>query len=121
MFFKREKKAPPHPYDTTDFGRVFGWWLCLHGERIADVNYHYFDVSSQFWHEYKVFPFNSKFDAIGYDPDQWAADGITLESRFSEGYFTDDFVMDTIKDNTIVIRNAYLPKEVFEQTLLNGV
>lgn len=101
------------PYEKSDFGRVFGWWLCLNTERIADVNYWFFDASTQFWHEYKVFPFNQKFDAIGYDPDLWCSEGISLESRFAEGYYTSDFVMNHIKGNLVSIRNAFVPKDVF--------
>ncbi|STQ91391.1 hypothetical protein [Iodobacter fluviatilis] len=111
MFFK--KKTPPHPYDHTDFGRVFGWWLCLDGERIADVNYWAYGVSSQFWHEYKVFPFNAKFNDIGFDPDNWSLDGIALESRFAEGYYIKDFIIHSVRDNLIMIRNAHVPKEQF--------
>ena len=119
MLFKKNK-TPDKFYKETDCGRVFGWWLCLNGERIAELNYWCFDVGSQFWHEYKLFPFNSKFDDIGYDPDRWSSNDISLESRFAESYHVTDFVMSTRQGNLIAIRNAFVPEEMFSLAISKG-
>ncbi len=115
------KKALDSSHQRTDFGRIFGWWLCLNGERIADLNYWRFDVDSQFWHEYRLFPFNSKFNAIGVDPDRWCCDDISLESRYVEGYYVKDFIMSPRDENLIAIRNASIPEGVFLSVANNGI
>ena len=99
---------------------MFGWWLCLHGERIADVNYFWNDISSQFWCHYHVFPFSPKFDAIGYDADAWCRQGLTLESRYAEGHHESGFIMYHLGSNKVSIRGAFVPEAVFWEAINNG-
>ena len=116
MFFFKNK-TQNKTYESSDFGRVFGWWLCLNGERIADVNYYIYDISAQFWHQYKVFAFSPKFDVISYDPVLWCSDNVSLESRLIEGYYAPGFLMHPIEGNLISIRNAFLPLDVFKKSI----
>jgi len=105
-------------YAESDAGRKFGWWLCINKARVARLDYHCFDVSSQFWHQYTVCPLDAQFLTLGYDPDAWAQASVTLESRYAEaeGYHTADFVMHPVEGCMVAIRNACVPAEFFMHT-----
>jgi len=125
FFIKKDKNIhknlipiAKHPdftiYNRSNYGRFFGWWLCINKERVADINYLGIDMELQFWCVYKVFPFDPRFNSIEYNPDLWCSDSISLESRYIEGYYIYDFVMSHIKENLIRIRGKdFIPEDMF--------
>lgn len=121
-WFKR-KRSSRYPaserwkedYKNSDYGRKYGWWLCLDGERIADLDYRIWDCYSQFWHVYQIFPFSSRFEEIGLDPDSWCLDRVSMESRYAPGFSVKRVLMAERARDLVAIRSVYLPKEVFEK------
>jgi hypothetical protein len=122
MFFQQKKRSEEEllndhlrqEYEATDFGRRYGWWLCLCGKRIADVNYICWDSNSQFWHAYRVFPFDPTFaEEIGFDADRWCKPDVSLESRYAEGFREIGVLMAPRTNNIIVIRSAHVPEREF--------
>jgi hypothetical protein len=101
-------------YKETDFGRRFGWWLCLRKQRIADLNYWRWDCDSQFWHEYRLFVFcPTSFGEIGVDPNRWCEPEVSLESRCVEGFYVEGILMAPRPANLNSIRSAYVPEDRF--------
>lgn len=124
MFFRKHKRSFEEQlrehirkeYEETDFGRRYGWWLCLRGRRIADLNYRCWDSDSQFWHEYRVFPFDEAFAEIGYDRERWCQPDVALESRYAEGFREASFLMSPRENDVVSIRFAHVPEDVFMRT-----
>lgn len=100
-------------YRQMDFGRVFGWWLCLDGLRVAELNYRRWDSHSQFWHEYYLVPFSEKFDELGTDPDRWCRPDVSAESRYVSGYASSGLLMSPRGDGVVALRGLYVPEEEF--------
>jgi hypothetical protein len=100
-------------YEQTDFGRRYGWWLCLRGQRIADLNYWRWDSVGQFWHEYHLFVFDSIFQEIGLDPDRWCQPDVSVESRYANGFRESGVLMGHRGDNLVSIRSVHIPEDVF--------
>jgi hypothetical protein len=103
-------------YKQTDFGRRYGWWLCLRQRRVADLNYWRWDENGQFWHEYRVFAGDPAFAELGFDAGRWSGPGVSLESRFAEGFHVTEFIMSHREGNLVAIRAAHVPEDVFLRT-----
>jgi len=122
MFFRRMKRTAEEllgehlrkEYQATDFGRRYGWWLCLGEKRVADLNYWRWDSGAQFWHEYRVFVFDPAFAEIGYDADRWCQADISLESRYVEGFREGGgILMAPRAGNLVSIRSVHVPESEF--------
>jgi hypothetical protein len=122
MFFRRIKRSFEdllavhlhREYEATDFGRRYGWWLCLREKRVADLNYWKWDSDSQFWHQYHLFAFDPAFAEIGFDSNRWCLADISLESRYAEGFFLGrGILMASHGGNLVAIRSAHIPVAEF--------
>lgn len=122
--FSRRKTSSDDPwskwaedeYARSDFGRVFGWWVLWNGEKIAELNYRLWDSGAQFWHEYYLVPHSNKFTQIGYDPNRWCIEDISLQSRYAINYSTNGILMALRREGVVSIRSVCIPKDVFEAT-----
>jgi hypothetical protein len=118
---RRLRKWLRAQYVATDFGRRYGWWLCVDGVRVAELNYWRYDIDSQFWHEYRLIAWSPRFDEIGFDPGRWCSDDVSVESRYSVGFRIKGLLMAamgaTSSGDLVAIRGASIPEEVFYATL----
>jgi hypothetical protein len=105
-------------HKRSDYGRMYGWWLRLHGRRIAELNYRRWDCDSQFWHEYFVVPLSAEFAQLGLDANRWAQADVSVESRYAIGYSQEGVFMVPRENGIVGIRNLFLPKDTFERTLI---
>lgn len=101
-------------YKNSDFGRRYGWWLCLDGDRVADLDYRFWDESSQFWHVYHIFSFSSRFKEVGLDPDHWSLDRVSLQSRFAPQFSEKGILMSEFSNDLVAVRGVHIPEEVFK-------
>lgn len=121
MFFNREKHRQARAlatsldrlYKETDFGRRYGWWLCLDGKRVAALNYLRWDGDSQFWHEYRLVALSPDFAGIGLDPNRWCKRDIYLESRYAEEYRETGILMAPRAEDVVAIRSTHIPRQIF--------
>lgn len=121
MLFHRMKRSAEEllighlrrEYEATDFGRRYGWWLCLREQRIADLNYWRWDSDGQFWHEYRLFAFHPAFEEIGFNPSRWCELDVSLESRYAVGFRESGILMAHRGDGLVSIRSAHIPEDVF--------
>ncbi len=104
-------------YRNTAAGCLYGWWLCHRGQRIADLNYQKWDSLGRGWDEYKVFPFSGAFDAVGYDPNRWCQEDVSVESRLVEGYHSFQPLMACNGPGLVIIRSVWVPEAEFYQTM----
>ena len=104
-------------YEATDFGRRYGWWLCVDGKRVAELDYVAWDTESQFWHIYQVLPLHPNFDEVGYDPEQWCTERVSLQSRYAPAYFAQGILMATRPNQTVALRSVCLPEDVFREVI----
>lgn len=121
MVFNREKRRQAKAvaasldrlYKESDLGRRYGWWLCLNGKRIADLNYLRWDSDSQFWHEYRLVAFSPDFADVALDPNRWCLEDISLESRYAEGYRTAGILVAPRAEGVVAIRSVHIPRQTF--------
>ena len=101
-------------YLQMDFGRVFGWWLCIDGLRVAELNYRRWYSYSQFWHEYDLVPSSEKFSEIGTDPERWAFPDVSAESRYAHGYIhAGGLLMSPRGEGIVALRCLLIPEDEF--------
>ena len=113
---RREGRRLRDEYVATDFGRRYGWWLCLDGARVAELNYRCYDIDSQFWHVYRLFPLTPRFDEVGFDPNRWCEPSVSLESRYAVGFRESDLLMaprGPAGTQLVAIRSLLIPEPVF--------
>ena len=104
-------------YDSSDAGRVFGWWVNFEDERVADLDYRAFDVSSQFWHVYLLSVLSPRFDHIGFDPDIWCDPRVMIQNRFATSFQQRGVLMAHRSHSMIALRSLSVPAELLEQAL----
>lgn len=118
LFNRTHKQEDPkkhwrREYEQTDFGRRYGWWLCIGTSRVAELNYVRWDSWSQFWHEYRLFPFHPDFDRVGVNPERWAQPDVSLESRYAVGFRQSGILMGVRGPDLVAVRSVCIPEDIF--------
>ncbi|WP_395732857.1 hypothetical protein [Prosthecobacter sp.] len=112
-FFKKKSKA----FRESNYGCMYGWFIERDGQRIGELDYLRWDISSQFWFDYRV-TWRSPEDAVN-GGSAWLDAKLVLRNRRYTDVIVDLFLASSEKPGGVIaIRSAYVPEERF---LADGV
>jgi len=101
--------------EETDFGRRYGWFIEIQGEKVGELSYIRWDSSAQFWHEYSVVWHNEMESRIESDPDAWVQKNVTLRNKRYTDVAISGFLVAPRSKGIISLRSASVPIERFEK------
>jgi len=99
----------------SDFGRMFGWWVNIEDQRVASLEYRFWDSNSQFWHVYEVCKLSQDFDALGFESENWCDPSVTIQSRFATAFVQNGVLVSERENNLLAVRDLYVPKGFLNQ------
>ena len=99
--------------EESDFGRRYGWFIEMHGERIGELEYIRWDSYLQFWHEYFVTWYKETDSCIEADPDAWCEKKVVLRNKKFQDVLISDFITAPRVKGVIAVRAAFVPVERF--------
>ncbi len=103
-FFRRIFGGEPPGYEDDDFGRRHGWWILIDNKRIGELEYVRWDEMAQFWHEYRINLFDSKYDSIKIKPEDWYEFGISLQNKKDSKRLEADYIPSPREGDLVAMR-----------------
>lgn len=98
-------------YEKSNLGRTFGWWVCIHGKRVATLEYRC--LLEEPVHLYSVNVLDDKFLRIDLDPEKWQSPNVTFQSRYAENYIRQGLNMAAVGQKMIVVEDLVIPEDYF--------
>lgn len=100
-------------YNNSRLGRIFGWWVCIDGQRVASLEY--CCLLEELVHLYSVNVLDDKFLTIDLSREKWLGTNVTIQSRYAETFIRQGLNIAAVGQSMIVVENLSISEEHFRR------